>query len=236
MRATRGRKIGRWANRNRQYLGALVAASAWVVVYYATAGAPATSTPPTNAPASTPGPALVGPSPTLAPGYPHEAVDVEALLPAVVGSQQLIRWSADGRSYFEIVRSADPRNLSAIRGLLASRGQGRDDIIYAHAGRATLADAPFYVGAFRFRGVQASTMPLGFAIAPAPSNRWKMTNLSGRLVHVGTTEMVLQDQHVRGRPYVYNVGDIRFIVITDSEAWAADAVRQFPSDKARASW
>ena len=34
----------------------------------------------------------------------------------------------------------------------------------------------------------------------------------------------IQDEHERGRPYAYDVGDVRFIVTTDEEAWATEAI------------
>jgi hypothetical protein len=40
--------------------------------------------------------------------------------------------------------------------------------------------------------------------------------------------MVDQTEHLRGWPHVYDSGTVHFRVVTDEEAWAADAIRQLP--------
>ena len=40
--------------------------------------------------------------------------------------------------------------------------------------------------------------------------------------------MVDQDVHQRGRPYFYETEDYLFLVLTDDDAWATDAIGQLP--------
>ena len=40
--------------------------------------------------------------------------------------------------------------------------------------------------------------------------------------------MLDQNEHQRGLPYLYDAGEVRYIIITDSESWATDALRQLP--------
>jgi formylglycine-generating enzyme required for sulfatase activity len=59
---------------------------------------------------------------------------------------------------------------------------------------------------------------------------WNDREIQGRLVHVGSEMMIAQTDNQRGRPYVYNSGPTRFVIITEDEAWAADILRQLPKE------
>ena len=52
--------------------------------------------------------------------------------------------------------------------------------------------------------------------------------IAGKQVYVGTADMLAQDTHQRGRPYLYQTDRYVFLVITDDDAWAAGAIGQLP--------
>jgi hypothetical protein len=54
--------------------------------------------------------------------------------------------------------------------------------------------------------------------------------IGGKEVAVGPLDVIRQTEHQRGRPYLYGSTalDVSFIVITDDEAWAEEAIRALP--------
>jgi hypothetical protein len=59
-------------------------------------------------------------------------------------------------------------------------------------------------------------------------------SLGGKSVLRGTTAMVDQTAHVRGLPYLYNSGDVRYVVVTDDPAWGGGRAQPAPvSQRAR---
>ena len=57
---------------------------------------------------------------------------------------------------------------------------------------------------------------------------YQQATIAGKEVYVGTLDMLDQDTHQRGRPYLYENDQYMFLVITDDDAWAADAIAQLP--------
>ena len=109
----------------------------------------------------------------------------------------------------------------------------------AVAGRSdTSADPPYFVfaanrpqsqdeialtqfllfGGTRFRDVEAAT----------DLRNYETETISDKEVYVGTTDMLDQTEHQRGKPYLYQTDDAMFMVITDDEAWAKEAIAQLP--------
>jgi hypothetical protein len=165
---------------------------------------------------------------------PHQAPDAENVLPASVSGRPLARWSVSGRCVLDLVISKDaPGRDAAFAGIdlsvLALGVAGRSD---------THADPPYFVfSSSRPHGpkeVEAAVVLLfaaaGFPdVAAGPNlDLYSAQTISGKEVFVGTTDMVRQNEHTRGRPYLYQTDAWMFIVITDSDGWAADAVRQLP--------
>jgi hypothetical protein len=54
--------------------------------------------------------------------------------------------------------------------------------------------------------------------------------IGGKLVAVGPPDLIRQTAHQRGRPYLYGSTalGVSFIVVTDDEAWAEEAIRALP--------
>jgi hypothetical protein len=85
----------------------------------------------------------------------------------------------------------------------------------------------------RIRGFDAGQfealgMPLGIGTDHPDAGTFTWTSIGGKAVQRGTTEMIDQTDVARGLPYVYGADDIRFRIVTDDPAWAADAIRQLP--------
>ena len=40
--------------------------------------------------------------------------------------------------------------------------------------------------------------------------------------------MLVQDEHQHGRPYLYQTDAYMFLLITDDDSWATDAIGQLP--------
>jgi len=177
------------------------------------------------------GTASPSPPPTLEPsaGFKHEWVELEWLLPATVAGRPLIRWSVRGADYYGMSESLTADELLSIQTHLVSLGLTLDDVGAAIGGRSDVAlDPPYFVNAYRFGSLPASELPRGLGIDHPEAGAWKEARVGGKAVLVGSEAMFDQGEHVRGRPYVYNSGSTRFLVATDHEAWAADALRQLP--------
>jgi hypothetical protein len=54
------------------------------------------------------------------------------------------------------------------------------------------------------------------------------TTVGGREVYVNRTDVVPQNEHQRGRFYWYTTATHEYLVLTEDEAWAADAFSQLP--------
>ncbi len=155
---------------------------------------------------------------------PHDVPDLEAVLPGNVGGRELARWSARGQSLLAFLTDQD---VAAIGHALAPKGLTIDDFVLAAAGRMNVAsDPPHIVVAYRAGTIPAVELPRRLGIDHPEAGAWTDRTIGGKLVHVGTDRMLVQDEHQRGVPYVYNAGPVRVVVVTDDEAWAADALRR----------
>jgi hypothetical protein len=174
----------------------------------------------------------------------HQAPELEALLPGSVAGRSLARWSVRGRSWPEL-GSLTPSDIDS---LLAPFENPSDpshlalaQLTYGVAGRSdTKTDPPFFVfGAARPQTDDQIAVALflmfggaGFH-SPDPAKAADLTGyqektIAGKQVYVGTVDVLGQDEHQRGRPYLYQTDANMFLVITDDDSWAADAIGQLP--------
>lgn len=58
--------------------------------------------------------------------------------------------------------------------------------------------------------------------------RHQQNTIAAKQVYVGTLDMLTQDTHQRGRAFLYQNDEYMFVVVTDDDAWAADAIGQLP--------
>jgi hypothetical protein len=173
----------------------------------------------------------------------HQAPDLEAVLPTTVGGRPLAIWSVVGRCLIEIAFALPDDQIDALIGKLgAGTDAQRVDIThltYAVAGRSdTTTDPPYFVfavGRPQKDSEIGAAMELLFGligftdIKNAPDlTRYQERSIADHTVYVGDAGMLKQDEHQRGRPYLYQTDDALFLVVTDDEAWAKDAISQLP--------
>jgi hypothetical protein len=201
-------------------------------------------------------PSLISPTPTMASPTPtatacatgrdaasnHQAPEIEAVLPSSVAGRSLAKWSLRGRCWLEVAF-----NESATIDALLAAAETPDDpkridvanLAYAVAGRSnTSSDPPFFVYATA-RPQDEDEIALALYLffggalfhdpeAASNTSLYETRTIAGRQVYVGTTDMLDQTEHQRGRPYLYETDQYLFLVITDEDAWAADAIEQLP--------
>jgi len=64
--------------------------------------------------------------------------------------------------------------------------------------------------------------------AAADLRNYHEQTIGGKQIYVSTATMINQSEHQRGRPYLYQTETRMFVLVTDSDAWAADAFAQLP--------
>lgn len=168
----------------------------------------------------------------------HQAPDLEAQLPDAVAGRTLSRWSIQGRCALDLVFGEIP---GAVDGLLSGSDTPIDleHINYAVAGRSdTAKDPPYFVNAAS-RPLDENEIQLNLALllggggfediaAAFELEGFNARAIGGKEVFVGTPQMLNQNQHQRGRPYLYQTDDTMFLVITDDDAWAREALGKLP--------
>ena len=111
-------------------------------------------------------------------------------------------------------------------------------LVYGVAGRSDPNDPPFFVYA-AVRPTNEAEVNLALdllfggagykdVIGAGDLTRYQTQKVSGKEVYVGTLDMLSQDVHQRGRPYLYQTAGYMFVVITDDDSWAADAIGSLP--------
>lgn len=177
------------------------------------------------------------------PVISHEATELESLLPASVQGRDLTRWSVRGRCWLELGFGRSEADIEEVVAAFENPDDQQPidlaNLTYGVAGRSdTSRDPPYLVfGAWRPWEPDESDLALYLFFEGAgyrdPASGPDLSNYEGRTmadktVFVGTTEMLDQDEHQRGRPYLYQTDDYWFMVVADDDAWAADALGQLP--------
>ena len=166
---------------------------------------------------------------------PHDAPEVEELLPGAVAGRPLAAWSVRGEATLRLW-GMTPDEIRATSETLAASGVDLDDIVQATAGRSDVgADPPYFVLAFRIPEAARDLLG-GHALFASgftrDTNQMQLDDriVGGRSVSVGPLDLLVQNDHQRGRPYLYGSTalDMSFIVITDDEDWAAEAISELP--------
>jgi hypothetical protein len=202
--------------------------------------APATASPPPTA-------ALASPSPTTCPtaaaaGLQHQAPEIEAVLPATVAGHALARWSVRGECWLELAYNTQTDIAAFLAAFTTAANPNPNDpaqLVYGVDGRSnTQTDPPYFVfAALRPQNSDEASAAMyllaGLATYQDPSTagdltRYKQETIAGKKVYVGTLAMLAQSVHQRGKPYLYQTDQYTILVITDNDAWAADAIRQLP--------
>ena len=199
----------------------------------------ATATPSSRATATTALPSLV-PDPTTAPPssgtesnlpsacnpLPHDAPDLEKVVPTVIAGRPLTIWSVHGERMVTCITGGTAADVADLAAALAAEGLGLNDISVVTAGRTDVAtDPPYFILAYNLVGHPGSEFPSTTAVDYPDAAAFHEADIEGKHVLVGETAGMDQSQHVRGRPYVWNSPTIHYLIVTDDEAWAAEALR-----------
>jgi len=173
---------------------------------------------------------------------PHEAPEIEALLPGIVQGRPLIRWSIRGECWLELAVSDPGARQQIVSSATTAANPNPVDpaqLVYGVAGRSdTKEDPPSFVFA-AFRPQQNDEIDLAMALlfggagykdfaAGVDLRNYQEQTIGGKQVYVGTPTMVDQSEHQRGRPYLYQTDTHMFVVVTDSDTWASEAITQLP--------
>ena len=195
----------------------------------------------TSSPA--PSPTSRGPSeppcPDMEAGFPHQAPELEAVLPATVSGRQLLKWSLRGRCWLQMAISDPARRDAFVKEFTSATNPNPVDdsrLVYAIAGRSAPDHPPYFVfAALSAENEEEFQLVTSLMIAGAGAtdaawtgDAYQSKTLAGKEVAVGSEAMLRQDSHRRGRPYVYETHEYVFLLITDDDAWATDALRQLP--------
>jgi hypothetical protein len=173
----------------------------------------------------------------------HQAPEVEAMLPSTVAGRSLARWSVRGRCWAELVIGDRPTEIDAFLAPFDTSndpgGKALASLTYGVAGRSDTKTHPPY---FVFVAARPQTegqitvalvlMFAGAAFHDVPKaidlTAYEERTIAGKHVYVGTEAMLDQGEHQRGRPYLYQTDTNMFMVVTDDDGWAADAIGQLP--------
>jgi hypothetical protein len=186
----------------------------------------------------------VSPAPSLPfTELPHDAPELEAVLPRSIQGRQIATWSMAGASWVALATGEAPAKVeSLINEDMASNGGNPvdvDNLALAIGGRSnTDTDPPYFVwaaqrpiaegeielAAFLMFGAADFTDP----VAAGDLDRYDKRTIAGKVVYVGSPDMVEQNEHQRGRPYLYENDDYMFLVLTDDDAWAEEALAALP--------
>jgi hypothetical protein len=170
---------------------------------------------------------------------PHQAPALEAMLPKRVAGRDLATWSLAGRCWFEFLIDDDAVIEEILADVSDPDAVDLSRLAYAVAGRDNpAADPPYFVYAANRPqsedeiGLTLLLLLGGAAYrdgeAGANLDDYEQVTIAGKRVYVGTSDMLDQTEHQRGKPYYYDTDDAMFIVITDDEGWATEAIGSLP--------
>jgi hypothetical protein len=173
----------------------------------------------------------------------HQVPDLEETLPSSVGGRPLATWSVAGRCFIEAAFNLPSDQIdSLITDMESAAEPERVDVshlTYGVAGRSdTAVDPPYFVFVVGRPQKQAEVETalfllfglVGFLdVENAPDlSRYQERSIADHSVYVGDPGMLRQTEHQRGRPYLYQTDDYMFLIITDDDRWAEEAIGQLP--------
>ena len=124
------------------------------------------------------------------------------------------------------VNGGTATDVAAFATALAAEGLSLDDVSLAVAGRSDVQhDPPHLILAYRLTGHPGNDWPPTIGVDHPDAAAFQEADIEGKHVLVGKTAGVDQSEHARGRPYVWNSPNVHYLIVTDDEAWAAEALR-----------
>jgi hypothetical protein len=170
---------------------------------------------------------------------PHEAEELEPLLPATIQGRDMTTWSASGQCWLEMAFATDG-GVAQFSKIVEEFDVDVTDLRMAVAGRSdTAIDPPYFVYVMSIPDDTdaydlATFLLLGGIVGPENVETaingfdTQATSVGNKDVYVNRTEVVPQTEHQRGRFYWYTTATHEYLVLTEDEAWAADAFSQLP--------
>jgi hypothetical protein len=170
---------------------------------------------------------------------PHEAEELEPLLPVAIQGRDMATWSASGQCWLDMAFPTEA-GLIEISKIVEEWDVDVADLRMALAGRSdTATDPPYFVYVMSIPDDTdaydlATFLLLGMIVGPENVDATisgfdtETTTVGGREVYVNRTDVVPQNEHQRGRFYWYTTATHEYLVLTEDEAWAADAFSQLP--------
>jgi hypothetical protein len=157
---------------------------------------------------------------------PHNAAELEKLLPDTIGADTLTKFSWSGTDF---VKTASTDNAEFVA-WLQSLGKSLDDVSAAGAFDIPLTTSASKSGgsilAFRVNGVDHTTLISSFQTAAAKGMTnpptWTSATVGGKSVQQAPSESGDLTQ------YIYGAADIVFIVASSDQAWATEALSKLP--------
>jgi hypothetical protein len=162
-------------------------------------------------------------------GLGHDAPELEARLPTAVRGRQLTSWSQTGHHWLTSVFDGD----DAFEVDYLAAGNELTHLRFAFAGRSRPEDPPYFVTAIsRTPGSEEYDYALFLMMGAAgvepeeylADARWDTIYIGETLVRVGTASMLPQDEHQRGKPYFLELDAYAYLIVTDDEPWAREAL------------
>ena len=101
---------------------------------------------------------------------------------------------------------------------------------YVEAGEGEILEHRIQIPATHYLAVDDTLIPTG-TLAPVKGtfmDFFEARTIGGKEVFVGSPAMLRQSEHQRGTPYLYQTDDTMFLIITDDEAWAREALAALP--------
>lgn len=174
---------------------------------------------------------------------PHQAPELEAVLPDSIQGRPIATWSLAGPGWPAFAADEPPDTVAQqINEDITGAGGDPvdfDNLALAIGGRRdTDTDPPYFVWAAKRPTAEAEielTALLMFSAAgfidPLQARglgTYDTRTIAGKPVHVGSALMVEQNDHQRGVPYLYQNDDYMFLVLSEAPAWAEEALAALP--------
>jgi hypothetical protein len=153
-------------------------------------------------------------------------MDLERRLPDRVAGRDLALWSVRGESVVRCLTHGSDQDLAAFRDASEAAGVSIDDYMIAIGGRSDVdTDPPYLVFAYRLAGHKAAdAFPRAMGLDHPGSKPWRTLTIGGKRVLVGDESMLDQTPQVRGRPYVWNSGEVHYLIVTAEASWANEVL------------
>jgi hypothetical protein len=157
---------------------------------------------------------------------PHNAAELEKLLPDTIAGDTLTKFSWSGPDF---VKTASTDNAEFVA-WLQSLGKSLNDVSAAGAFDIPLTTSASTSGgsilAFRVNGVDHNTLISSFQTAAAKGMTnpptWTSATVGGKSVQQAPSESGDLTQ------YLYGAADIVFVVASSNQAWATEALSKLP--------